>query len=61
MGVCMVEGRVCGCVYGGGRCVWVCVWWRVVCVVVCKVEGGVCGCVYGGGWCVWGGKVDVLT
>ena len=41
VGVCMVEGGVCGCVcmveggvcvYGGGWC-------------------GVCGCVYGGEWC----------
>ena len=41
----------CVAVCVGGRCVWVCVWWRVVCVGVCMVEGGVCG---------WG-KVDVLT
>ena len=53
MGVCMVEGGVCGCGCVGGSCVWVCVWWRVVCVVVGVLEGRVCGCVYGGGWCVW--------
>ena len=36
VGVCMVEGGVCGCVYGGEWCVW-------VCVGVCMVEGGVGG------------------
>ena len=39
----VLEGRVCGCVYSGGRCVWLWVCWREVCVGVCMVEGGVCG------------------
>ena len=43
MGVGVLEGGVCGCGCVGGSCVWVCVWWRVVCVGVCMVEGGVCG------------------
>ena len=43
MGVGMVEGRVCGCGYSGGRC---------VCVGVGIVKGGVCRCGYDGGRCV---------
>ena len=41
-GRCVCGGVVCGCGYSGRRCVWVWVWWREVCVGVDIVEGGVC-------------------
>ena len=45
---------MCGCGYGGGRCVCGCGYGGVRCVV----EEGVCGCGYGGGRCLGVGIVE---